>query len=366
MNILYISLLNGVSWVGPTYSVPKQIEAQSEIDNVFWYNLWETKEISWKDKPFYHERKDYPKGTIHDLPAPFNKPDIIVVEQFYGYAGNKIVWELMRYGVPYVIIPRGELTESAQKRKSWKKRMANLLLFRKFAQRAAAIEYLTEQEKSDSGDKWNKEGIVIPNGICVPKEVKKQYCQNGIKCLTIGRIDPYHKGLDMLIEACVEIKERLQESSCVINIYGPGREEKVSELNEIIKKNELSEFIRIHDGLFGERKKEELLNSDVFLITSRFEGHPMALIEALAYGLPCVVTRGSNMKKEVEQFDAGWTAETNAEDIKQAILRMLDEKDKISQKAQNARRLAGMYEWNNIATRAHDCYMNIVKNAKIG
>lgn len=366
MNILYISFLNGDSWAGPTYSVPKQIKAQAEIDNVFWYNIRETKEKSWNAKPFYYDLNDYPNGTIHDLPAPFNKPDIIVVEQFYGYAGNKIIWELMRCGIPYVIIPRGELTQSAQKRKFWKKIIANLFLFEKFAQRAFAIEYLTEQEKRDSGDKWNKESIVIPNGICIPQEVKKTYCQNGIKCLSIGRIEPYHKGLDMLIEACGQIADTLKESSCVINIYGPDYDGKVPELKETIKKNGLSETIRIHDGLYGEEKKEELQKNDVFLLTSRFEGHPMALIEALAYGLPCIVTRGSNMKEEVEQLDAGWTAETNTEDIKQAILQMLDEKDKISQKAHNARSLAGMYDWNNIARRTHDCYMNLVKNKRKG
>ena len=39
MNILYISYLDGSKYVGPTYSVPMQIEAQSKCDNVFWYNL---------------------------------------------------------------------------------------------------------------------------------------------------------------------------------------------------------------------------------------------------------------------------------------------------------------------------------------
>lgn len=39
MNILYISKLDGRPWMGPTYSVPNQVKAQSKYDNVFWYNL---------------------------------------------------------------------------------------------------------------------------------------------------------------------------------------------------------------------------------------------------------------------------------------------------------------------------------------
>ena len=38
MNILFISHLCGSSFAGPTYSVPKQIEAQATVDNIFWYN----------------------------------------------------------------------------------------------------------------------------------------------------------------------------------------------------------------------------------------------------------------------------------------------------------------------------------------
>ena len=62
MNILYISFLNGDSWAGPTYSVPKQIAAQSKIDNVFWYNIRDTKIKEWKELPYYHDLTDCKSG----------------------------------------------------------------------------------------------------------------------------------------------------------------------------------------------------------------------------------------------------------------------------------------------------------------
>ena len=39
MNIVYISALEGGKYSGPLYSVPKQINAQSKIDNIYWANL---------------------------------------------------------------------------------------------------------------------------------------------------------------------------------------------------------------------------------------------------------------------------------------------------------------------------------------
>lgn len=360
MNILYISFLNGDSWAGPTYSVPKQIEAQSYYDNVFWYNIRKTKVKEWKNISYYHDLEDYPDMKIQNLPNPFNSPDIILVEQFYGFAGKRIIRELQKSKIPYVIIPRGELTFLAQKRKFLKKLIANIFIFYSFSKKAAAIQYLTEQEKIDSGKKWNKKSIVIPNGITIPDKIKTEYCKNGIRCITIGRIEPYHKGLDILIEACGMIINELRNSSCVIDVFGPDYDGKVIELKEKTNFLGLSDIIHFHDGLYGEEKERELLKSDVFLLTSRFEGHPMALIEALSYGLPCIVTRGSNMKKNIEEFESGWTAENNVESVKKALLSMIENKEQILKKGQNARKLAKMYSWDRIAEMSSEKFLEIL------
>ena len=126
MNILYLSHLSGASYAGPTYSVPKQIEAQSKIDNVFWYNATRGGKEEWKSLPFYHDLTEYPKESIFSLPEPFNHPDIIVVELFYNMAKSNLRRELVTGNIPYVIIPRGELTKQAQKRKALKKTIANI------------------------------------------------------------------------------------------------------------------------------------------------------------------------------------------------------------------------------------------------
>lgn len=360
LNILYISFLNGDSWAGPTYSVPKQIEAQSEIDNVFWYNVRENIVECWKNTPYYHDLSDYPTQRILNLPAPFNKPDIIIVEQFYGYAGEKILTSIKQTNIPYVIIPRGELTASAQKRKKWKKKIANVLFFYQFAARAAAIEYLTDQEKKDSGERWNRTSIVIPNGIKKPDITKDEYCKIGIKCIGIGRMEPYHKGIDMLIEACGLISVDIRKRGCIIDLYGPDYDGKKEELIERINELEIQDFFQIHEGVYGEDKRNKLLESDVFLLTSRFEGHPMALIEALSFGLPCVVTRGSNMKERIEQNNAGWTAENNIESIRDALLNMLNDITSIQKKGKNAIELAQNYGWNEIALSTHEEYLKII------
>lgn len=361
MNVLYLSHLSGASFAGPTYSVPKQIEAQARVDNVFWYNATKSGNKDWKAIPYYHDLNEYPQESIFALPEPFNNPDIIVVELFYNMTKSNLRKELVTGNIPYIIIPRGELTKQAQERKGLKKKIANLLFCHKYAQNAAAIQYLTEQEYKDSGNSWNKNHIIIPNGINMPETRKSEFSKNGIKCISIGRIEPYQKGLDLLIEACAQIKNELEIAKCIITICGPDKEGKLAGLKEQVRKVGLDSVISFIDGVYGKEKEDTLLASDVFLIPSRFEGHPMALIEALSYGLPCVATTGSNMRREVEEFNAGWTADCSSESLKKALLEVIS-KETLLEKSKGALHLAENYQWDKLANIAHKEYCLLKKN----
>lgn len=371
MNILYISYINPYPWSGPTYSVPCQIEAQSKIDNVLWYNTIDPNSeiakkwmpgVDWKKRAYYVDLSDYPKRRIADLPDPFCKPDVIIVEQFYGFARSPLIKELEKCNTPYIIIPRGELAKDAQKRKWLKKFIANQLIFLRFARKAACIQYLTAQEMEDSGIGWNKNYVILSNGITVHKKKKVTFNQGcSLKCISIGRIEPYQKGFDLLIEACTIIQDELRKCNCVIQINGPDRVGRLEEMNALLMTNGIQDLIRFGDALYGSEKENELLNSDVFIMTSRFEGHPMSLIEAMDYGLPCIVTTGTNMRKEVVEADAGWGADNDAKSIARAILNMLKERERLCAKGKNAQKLASIYNWDTIALRSHDKYLEILE-----
>ena len=364
MNILYLSHLNGASYAGPTYSVPAQIAAQSKIDNVFWYNATKTGCKEWKNLPYYHDLTEFPKESIYELPEPFNNPDLIVVELFYNMTLSNFRKELVSGKIPYIIIPRGELTKQAQERKKLKKYLANLLLCRKYARKALAIQYLTDQEYRESGDDWNHNHIEIPNGINIPKRIKTEFCKDGIKCVSIGRIEPYQKGLDLLIDACAKKKKELLEAKCIFAICGPDLEGSLVSLKERVQQLGLDNIICFHDGVYGAEKENLLMSADVFMMTSSFEGHPMALIEALSYGLPCIATTGSNMRKKIEDKKAGWGADNSIDSIAMAIMDMLSSKDLFKQTGLMARELSERYSWDVIAKESHELYVGMLNGKR--
>lgn len=361
MNILYISCVDGGPWAGPTYSVPNQVKAQTCLDNVLWYNFYDGSHpewisAEWEKLPYYCDLRNYPNARIADLPKPFNHPDLVIVEQFYTYARQPLPRELMRGGIPYIIVPRGELTLAAQKRKSLKKQIFNALYYRRFAQKAAAIQYLTEQEQTDSGTKWNDKGIIIPNGVNLPEKTKNSFHEDGVKAVVIGRIEPYQKGLDILIDACEACKQEISDANLTIDIYGPDRVGRLGEMKALVEQKGLDQVIRFHDAVYSEEKERVLLEADVFIIPSRFEGHPTALIEALAYGVPALVTTGANMRPEIEEYDAGWGADTDSADLARAIRRMINEKAGYATKSRNAAKLAKEYSWDYLASKSHEMY----------
>ena len=79
----------------------------------------------------------------------------------------------------------------------------------------------------------------------------------------------------------------------------------------------------------------------------------MGLIEALSYGLPCIITTGANMREEVEKYDAGWCSDFSFEGIQKSILDMINQKSLYNRKGQNAIKLAANYEWDIIAQKFH-------------
>ena len=157
------------------------------------------------------------------------------------------------------------------------------------------------------------------------------------------------------------MKDRLIEEKCTIILYGPDRNGAKKIITEQIKENGLEKVVEIRDGIHGKEKERVLLESDFFILTSRFEGHPMGLIEALSYGLPCLVTTGSNMADEILKANAGWTSDVNEEGIMEALKHLLNEKDQIPVKGKNALELSKQYNWDLLAKNAHEKYELLLK-----
>lgn len=366
MNILYISNLTGNLFAGPNHSVPAQIKAQSKVDCVLWYNLNNVKREEWGQNGLDCKNlSDFPSGRLKDLPKPFCNPDLVVVEEFYCYPFSKIIHDIQMQNIPYIIIPRSELTEQAQRKKAWKKKIGNFLYFNNMARKATAIQYLSQEECIESGDKWNKKSLIIPNGTDTKENYKRTFSKNSIRAVYIGRYEQYQKGLDILIGAIARITDELRKVGFQLNMYGVDQEGAVDAMKHQIAEYGISDLIHINDAVYGQEKEQVLIKSDIFIMTSRFEGMPMGMIEALSFGLPCVATVGTNLTCEIEKYKAGWIAQNTEESVIKALQTMVRDYCNVSTKGRNARTLSASFSWDAIAEKSHNEYAKMIERHEV-
>jgi glycosyltransferase involved in cell wall biosynthesis len=349
---------------GMYWSIPASVAAQQQYDDCLWVNLNGCKQPSWCSVSAFKsinevDLSDFPSA----LSSPFSRPDMVVFEGFYNFQHVKMAKELRYRGIPYIVIPRGSLTTQAFHNHNFlnyfKKKIACWFLFRPYTRKASAIQFLTAQEYIDSGNSWCRNHFILPNGINMPESFKVGFSPDGIKGVYIGRPSMLHKGLDILAEACELVQDDMRKAQFTIDCHMPKKED-YDAIVDMVEGKGISDIMRVKDGVFGDEKKQTLMSADVFILTSRFEGHPMALIEALSYGLPVAVTEGSNMRKEIAKSDAGWACDTSVNGVVAMLKAIIAEHSTFVKKGTNARNLAANYRWDNLAKAFHEEIMQLL------
>jgi glycosyltransferase involved in cell wall biosynthesis len=109
-----------------------------------------------------------------------------------------------------------------------------------------------------------------------------------------GRYEMWHKGLDLLLEGFAEYKAKGGRG--FLTMIGSGDR---TELEKLASKLNLSESLDLRGPLFGDSRDVVLRKCDFFVMTSRFEGGPLAALEAALLGLPLLVTPGTGLGETV-------------------------------------------------------------------
>lgn len=297
-------------------------------------------------------------ASITNLPSPFNKPDIVIFNEIYKKKYINLYKYCKANGIKYVIIPHGSLNAGAQKNKKLKKKIANLLLFNKFICNATAIQFLNETEMSTSKFKYQK-GIVHGNGVEIPK-YKNESKNNDL--VFIGRYDVKVKGLDIIAEICHNNAEWFRDNNVKIMLYGRTSKNGLEELEEIVREKNVSDIMVINGPIYGNEKEKVLSECYGFLQTSRHEGQPMGILEALSVGIPCIVTYGTTFGEYVNDNNCGYGVNFDSKEIFEKIKKLYEDKANRNLLADNARKKSIKdFEWTKIIDKTCKEYKEIIR-----
>lgn len=345
MVIVHIASIDPAVLGGVNVAVPRMLLSQSEHAQVCLVNLFAAKITG---IPTFSAEE----FTENALPAPFNRPTLAVFHEVYRPAFLSLARLLRKRGIPYIVVPHGCLTGQAQKRKWLKKAAANVLLFGPFLKKARAIQYLSESEQSRSV--FRCPGFVSGNGVQIPKQGPVKAPSDGCRLLYIGRLEIAIKGLDLLLEAVAREASLLRQSRCRLDIYGPDSEDAHARLRRQAETLQIADLVSVHGAVLGEEKQKLLRQADFFIQTSRSEGMPMGILEALSYGLPCIVTSGTGLAGLVEEYGAGFACEVSAAGIADGLRRALTQPGARSEAA--ARLARDRFDCRKIAQHAVERY----------
>ena len=164
---------------------------------------------------------------------------------------------------------------------------------------------------------------VIRNGINIARfrrRVRRLEAAGTVQCICVGRIFR-PKNYPLLVEAMGLLPGAIRDGLCV-SIVGEGPADEVEELKQAIHAAGLGAHVRL---LGNRRDIPELLDrSEIMVMSSAWEGFPIALLEATAAGLPFIATDVGGCREIADLYGNGLIVEAgNPNALAQAIESLL-------------------------------------------
>ena len=128
----------------------------------------------------------------------------------------------------------------------------------------------------------------------------------------------------------------------------------------MIINNELSDIIKVNGPIYGLEKLKIITSDDVFIQTSRLEGQPLGIMEAMYLGMPIIATEGTTFKEIIKENSCGFSCTNDYNKISQQIVKMNENKNILKKFSQNSYKYAkNNFCWNIISKQSIQKYKEI-------
>ncbi len=257
--------------------------------------------------------------------------DVVHIHALFSYPVAAAAVAAQRAGVPYIVRPLGTLNQwGIQYRRPFVKQWSLRFIEKPLLQRSARVHFTSRQEEIEARAAGvNARGAVIPLGLdIVPFRTlpdraifREQYdIGDAPLILSLGRIDR-KKGLNVLIAAFAGVYAVCPETRLVI--AGDGDTALLAELRAQAQSLGVAKQVIWAGFLQGEAKLAALAAADLFVMPSHSENFGIAAVEALAAGLPTIISTGVAIHHEISEAGAGLAVPVDAAQLATAIRNLL-------------------------------------------
>lgn len=293
--------------------------------------------------------------------------DLLHVHAIFSYPSTVAMTIARIKRIPYINRPLGQLcTWSLQQSQRKKQLYLNLIEYRNL-NHAHSLHFTSEQEQQEASALGLKPpSFILPHGITVPSlnhqasdQLRKKFNLSPKEpiLLFMSRLHE-KKGLEYLIPALGKLKEQ----RFTFILAGNGTPEYEAKITHLLNQAGITNRTYRPGFVSGEQKNLFLQGSDLFVLTSHSENFGIVVLEAMAAGLPVLITPGVALASLVKQHQLGYVTELDSKMIASQLQNCLESPSQLEEKRDRAREfIFNYYTWNKIASQLIEVYQNICK-----
>jgi glycosyltransferase involved in cell wall biosynthesis len=306
---------------------------------------------------FYHPITRIPPHSFFYSPAlaracrqQISKFDIVVLQTMFTHTMGPAVAACQRAGVPYIVQTHGQLLPWSLKQKRIKKMIYQALVGRSYLERASAL-HCTDPVEAQWIDRLGIETpkIVIPNGVNghyfsqLPRRgtIRRRFgiSEDANLLLFLGRLHP-KKRPDIAVDVLSVARSLPGETHLIL--AGPDETQMVPALHAQARRLGCADRLHIAGLLQTDDVLSALADSDLLLMPSEpeSENFGMSALEAMAAGVPVLVSDGVPVGGWAESFGAGRMVPCTGDAFKKATIELLNDPMRLKEMGSHGQALA--------------------------
>ncbi len=313
-------------------------------------------------REFSIELYKYLKNHIHEY-------DLIHIHGIWHF--GSLAPFLIKNQVPKVITIHGLLDKWAVNHHRWKKDLVSFLYQKKILAKADLIQINNADEEENVIEYlgYRPENLVtIPNGIRMEEynslpargSFRQQFTIPNDKKLVLfmGRMN-IKKGLDLLLPAFANY---LRANNDAILILAGPEDGYLAETKKFIADHQLADRIRYVGMLTDTIKLAALADADLFVLPSYSEGFSIAVLEALAAGVPALVSDRVGFGEYIRRYNAAYLSPLTVEGVEKGLSTMLEkESTRVEFAQRGSEMVAENFDITKVAQKMLEAYTTVLR-----
>jgi glycosyltransferase involved in cell wall biosynthesis len=177
--------------------------------------------------------------------------------------------------------------------------------------------------------------------------------------LVLSRLHP-KKGLDVLVDAFTSLVGKKDFQGWKLVLAGDGPGDYVQSLKQAVAAKNAEDSVLFPGWLEGDAKDAFLRHADLLALPSYHENFGLCIVEALAVGVPVLISSQVALAPEIEASGAGWVTSVRIDALEDSLSEALASKEELTRRGNAGVDLARSFSWPRVSNQLAELYESIV------